>query len=667
MNPTRALVLVAFAAFLPGPAVGVDLSALDPKTSPCDDFYQYACGGWMASHPIAPDLPMRGAFTELLERNLAILRSILEKDAVESPARTPVQREIGDYYAACMDEQTIEARGTAPLQPDLDRIAGLTDKAALPDLLARLHLIGTDAFFSLSSQQDDKNAAQMLAIVDQSGLGLSDRDDYLRDDPKTAEQRRLYVEHVRKMLTLLGEPADRAAADAAAVMDVETGLAKVSLDLVSTRDPEKVYHKLSVKDLQALTTGFSWDRYFKGISAPPLAEVNVTVPDFFRGMDALIAKTDLPALRSYLRWRLVHAAAGLLPRAFVDESFAFYGKTIQGAKELPPHWKRCVQRTDNALGEALGQEYVAQTFGDEGKARMRAMVQALKKAMQKDLETVPWMTPATRRAALVKLAAIDEKIGYPDHWLDYSSIRIDRHDALGNAERGREFEFRRSLRKIGKPVDRGEWPLSPPAVNAGYRPQLNDVSFPAGILQPPFYARGGDDAFNLGAVGAFIGHELTHGFDDTGRQYAANGDRQDWWTPEDQKEFEQRASCILDQTSRYTAVGDVKLNGRLDLGETIADNGGMRLAYMVLRDSLAGKPGAEVQGFTPEQRFFLGWGQIWCENNTPEFSRWLALNNPHPPGRYRADGVVSNMPEFQQAFRCKTGAPMAPANRCRVW
>ncbi|HEY2738813.1 MAG TPA: M13 family metallopeptidase, partial [Thermoanaerobaculia bacterium] len=643
-------------------------SSLDPKTSPCDDFYQYACGGWTASHPISPELPMRGSFIDLMEKNFTVLRSILEKDAVETPGRTPVQREIGDYYAACMDEATIEAKGTAPLQPDLDRIAGLSDKAALPDLLAHLHTIGTDAFFSFSSQQDDQNAAQMLAIVDAAGLGLPGRDDYLRDDPKTTEQRRLYVEHVRKMFSLLGEPADRAAADAAAVMDLETSLAKVTLDRVSTRDPQNVYHKVAVKDLQAMTPGFSWDRYFKATPAPPMTEVNVTEPDFFRGMDALLARTDLPALRSYLRWRLVSAFASYLPRAFVDEKFAFYGKTIQGVNELAPRWKRCVQETDNALSQALGQEFVAQTFGAEGKAQMRAMVQALRTAMQKDLETVPWMTPATRQAALGKLAAIDEKIGYPDHWRDYSSLRIDRQDALGNAARDNDlFGFRRWLSRIGKPVDRGEWTLAPTSVNAGYRPQFNDVTFPAGILQPPFYLKGGDDAFNLGAVGAFIGHELSHGFDDFGRQYAANGDRRDWWTPADQKEFEQRASCILDQTSRFTAVGDVKLNGRLDLGETIADNGGMRLAYMALQDSLAGKPGAEVQGFTPEQRFFLGWGQIWCENDTPEFLRLVALNDPHPPGRYRANGVTSNMPELQQAFHCKAGAPMVPANRCRVW
>jgi len=646
---------------------GVDLSSLDRKVSPCDDFYQYACGGWLAAHPIPADRSSWGRFDELQERNLAVLRSILDQRAADSPQRTPVQRQIGDFYAACMDEAGIEAKGTAPLQPDLDRIAALTDKAALPDLVAHLHAIGANVLFGFSSIQDFKNATAVIAAADQGGLGLPDRDYYLKDDPKSAEQRKLYVEHVRRMLALAGAPADRAAADAAAVMGFETGLAKVSLDLVSRRDPQRLYHKLAVEDVQALTPGFSWERYLHSISAPATAVINITVPDYFRGMDALLAATDLPTLRAYLRWQLVHATAELLPKAFVDESFAFYGKTLAGIPELQPRWKRCVQRTDAGLGEALGQEFVERTFGHEGKARTRAMVQAIEAALKQDIETLPWMTPTTRRAAVVKLAGVANKIGYPDRWRDYGSVRVDRHDALGNFLRAGEFEFQRQLKKVGQPVDRGEWVMTPPTVNAYYNPLMNDINFPAGILQPPFYAPAADTAYNLGAIGAVIGHELTHGFDDSGRQFAANGNLEDWWTSADAKEFEQRATCIADQYGRYTAAGDLKVNGRLTLGENVADNGGLRIAYRALQATLAGKPRTAVGGFTPEQRFFLGWGEIWCESQTLETERLLTLTNPHSPSRYRVDGVVSNIPEFQQAFQCKPGAPMAPASRCRVW
>jgi len=682
MNATQAIVRLAAAAAAfasvsalaaaappaaTSPASGIDLSSIDAKVQPCDDFYRYVCTGWKASHPTPPDQSSWGRFDELQEHNYEVLRGILEKDAAPDPKRDPIQRQIGDFYAACMDESAIEAKGTAPLKPELDRIDALTDRAALPGLVAHLHPIGANVLFSFSSLQDFKDATQVLAAADQGGLGLPDRDYYLKDDPKSAEQRKLYVEHVRRMLALSGEPADRAAADAGAVMAFETGLAKASLDLVSRRNPQKVYNRMTVKDLQALTPGFSWDAYLRGISAPPVTALNVTVPDYFRAMDALVAKTDLATLRAYLRWQLVHGSASLLPKAFVNESFGFYNKTLAGAKELRPRWKRCVSATNGALGEALGREYVATNFGPAAKARTKAMVAAIEAALKQDIETLPWMTPVTKKAAEGKLKAIANKIGYPDRWRDYSSIEVGRGDYLGDAYRADAFEFRRQLGKVGKPVDRGEWAITPPTVNAYYNPLMNDINFPAGILQPPFYSQTADDAVNFGAIGAVIGHELTHGFDDSGRQFAANGNLQDWWTPADAKEFEARASCIADQYSGYTAVDDVKVNGRLTLGENTADNGGVRIGGIALANTLAGKPGAKVDGYTPEQRFYIGWAQIWCENVTPEMDRLLALTNPHSPGRYRVNGVVSNSPEFQKAWSCKPGAPMAPETRCRVW
>ncbi len=655
----------------PAPAAAAslrfDIRSLDTSVSPCDDFYRYACGGWMAAHPIPADRPTWGRFDELQQQNVASLHAILEKDAAEDAARTPVQRQIGDFYAACMDERAIEAKGTAPLAAELSRIAGLESKDGLPELLAHLHRIGLDVLFNFSSGQDFGDATVVLAFVDQGGMGLPDRDYYLKTDAESVEQRDLYRRHVERMLQLLGDPAPRAASEAAAVLEVETGLARAALDQVSRRDPRSLYHKLAPPALQALTPGFAWDRYLRALGAPPIAAANVAVPGFLSGFDALLAKSDLDTLRAYLRWQLVHGEEALLPAAFVDESFAFYGKTLSGTRELPPRWKRCVGLTDNLLGEALGQEFVAGHFGPEGKERTRKMVAALETALGQDIETLAWMTPATRAAALAKLHAIANKIGFPDVWRDYSGVRIDRHDALGNSLRAEEFELARQLGKIGKPVDRGEWGMTPPTVDAYYSPLLNDINFPAGILQPPFFDRGQDDAINFGAIGAVIGHELTHGFDDSGRKFAGNGSLVDWWTPADGKEFERRASCLVDQYSGYTAVGDVKVNGRLTLGENVADNGGLRLSYAALESTLGRRPRLAIDGLTSEQRFFLGWSQIWCQHATPEYERLRALTNAHSPDRFRVDGAVSNMPEFQQAFHCPAGAPMAPAARCRVW
>jgi endothelin-converting enzyme/putative endopeptidase len=649
----------------PLPAFNADM--LDRSVDPCVDFYKFACGKWMAANPIPPDQASWGRFDELAERNREILRDILEKASAPDPTRSAVRQKIGDYYASCMDEKAIDAKGVAPLQPELARIGALRDKSELPELLAHLQRLGANAVFHFTSDQDFKDATQVIAVADQGGLGLPERDYYFRNDPKSVELRKAYVTHVQKMFELMGEPPAQAAADAATVMQMETALAKASMDVVQRREPANVYHKMTVAELAKLSPEFAWNRYLKAADIPPVQSLNVAVPDFFKGMQGLLADQPLDNWKTYLRWHLVHSAAHVLPQPFVEEDFSFYGKTLTGAKELRPRWKRCVRYTDGDLGEALGQPYVEETFGAEGKERTLKMVQALEKALRTDIEQVPWMTEATRKQALLKLDKIANKIGYPDKWRDYSKLEIVRGDALGNNFRANQFEFNRELAKIGKPVDRKEWEMSPPTVNAYYDPQLNDINFPAGILQPPFFDKRLDDAINFGAIGAVIGHELTHGFDDEGRQFDADGNLRDWWTPADARAFDEREQCFVQEYSAFTPVDDVHLNGKLTLGENTADNGGLRLGLMALEAELKENAAKPIGGFTPQQRLFLGWGQIWCENATPEIQRMQAQTDPHSTAEPRVNGVVVNMPEFEKAFGCKAGSPMVRQNACRVW
>ena len=660
------VLLISLCALTGAAQTGFSPDGLDRSVSPCTNFYQFACGGWLKNNPIPADQSTWGRFSELHERNQRILRDILETSSAKT-TRTPVEQKIGDYYSSCMDEKGIEAKGTAPLKPWFEGVDALKDKKQLTPELIRLHTSLIGAMFSTGSGQDFKNAENVIAQLDQGGLGLPERDYYFKDDPKSVDLRKAYVAHVARMFQLLGDNAEVAAAKAATVMKIETALAKGHLDVVTRRDPNKLDHVMSVKQLADLAPSINWGEYLPAVGANQ-PTLNVAVPEFFKTLDQAIKDISLDDWKIYLKWHIVHSAAPLLPSAFVNENFAFYGKTLTGAKELRPRWKRCVQFVDGDLGEALGQKYVEMTFGEKGKERTLTMVRALEKALQEDIHKLDWMTPDTKKQAIEKLHAVANKIGFPEKWRDYSSLEIKSGDAVGNSFRSNVFEFHRQMARIGKPVDKQEWFMTPPTVNAYYDPQNNNINFPAGILQPPFYDNNMDMAVNLGAIGAVIGHELTHGFDDEGGKFDAKGNLDNWWTEKDLKEFESRTQCIAKQYGNYTAVGDLKVNGELTLGENVADNGGLRIAYMALMDLLAGKTLPKKDGFTPEQRLFLGWGQIWCQNQRDEIIRLRTLTDPHAPPQWRVNGTVSNMPEFWKAFGCTTGQPMVRGeNACRVW
>jgi len=644
-----------------------DINAMEKSVDPCVDFYQYACGNWLKSNPIPADQAEWGRFDELHERNQMILRNILEKASADNPNRSSNDQKIGDFYYSCMDEAGIEAKGTAPLKSIMERIDEVTDKSQLPALVGQLHSSGVEALFAFGSEPDAKDSMMEIAGTDQGGLGLPDRDYYLKTDAKSVEMRNAYVQHVTNMFKLLGESPDKAAAHAKTVINLETELAKASMDRVERRDPNKVYHKMTTAQLQALSPAFTWKEYFAIIGSPSFDSLDVSVPDFVKGMNQLVANRDLEDIKTYLRWQTAHRAAPLLPKAFVDENFAFYGKTLTGAKEIRPRWKRCVSFANGDLGEALGEAYVAQQFPPESKAATLKMVHELEAALKNDITQLPWMTAETKKQALDKLAHIENKIGYPDKWRDYSTLKIVRGDALGNGRRANEFEFKRELKKIGKPVDRTEWGMTPPTVNAYYNPQENNINFPAGILQPPFYDPKVDDAVNFGAIGAVIGHELTHGFDDSGSDFDAQGNLRNWWTAKDREQFDKLEQCFVNEYDGFVAVDDVHLKGKLTLGENTADNGGLRIADMALLEVLGSAPRKPIDGFLPEQRLFIGWGQIWCENQRPENARMLAGVDQHSPSKFRVNGVVGNMPEFQKAFGCKANAPMVRNPACRVW
>ncbi len=662
-----ALIAALSAAALAQKPVGFDPTSLNRTVEPCVNFYQFACGGWQKSNPRPADQGSWGSFDVLQDRNRIVLHNILEGVSANKPGRTAIEQKIGDYFAGCMDEKTIDAKGLAALKTDLDAIAAIRNKAGVTDAVIHLYKIGSAPFFRFGSEPDAKDSAHIIAGLDQGGLALPDRDYYFREDPKSVELRAKYILHLQKIFQLLGASASEAAFKAKVIMKTETTLAKGSLDRVARRDPNNVYHKLSVKELISLAPGFDWQKFFDATGAPAFESLDVSVPPFVRAMESVIVESSLDDLKTYLTWNLLIGSRGNLPTAFEREFFDFFGRNLGGAKEMRARWKRCTDQVDNQLPDALGRMFVEKTLGEEGKRRTQQMVDALEKALERDIKSLDWMTAKTKEQALVKLHAIINKVGTKAHWMDYTSIQIARDDALGNAARTSLFELHRQLAKIGKPLDKMDWQMSQPTVNAYYDPQENDINFPAGILQPPFYDNSMDDAVNFGAIGAVIGHELTHGFDDQGRQYDAQGNLRDWWTEEDAKAFEKRAQCVVDQYSGFTAVDDVKLNGKLTLGENTADNGGMRIAYMALMDTLGGKIPPKRDGFTAEQRFFLGWAQVWCTNQSDENARTQAQSNEHSTGQFRVNGVVQNMPEFQKAFACKAGQPMVKTPACRVW
>jgi len=683
MRPLRLLLLPLFSALLSAggfaqssstgstkmPA-GFSVETIDKSIDPCVDFYEYACGNWLKNTEIPADQAQWVSFVELHERNLDVERGILEKAAAGGASRDGVDQRIGDLYGSCMDEKTVNAKGAAPVKPELDRVAAVRDKAGLIDELAHLYLTGNASLFSFYASPDLHNADQVIAYIDQGGLSLPDRDYYIKDDQKMKDMRQHLVEYITQSFTLAGQTPQQAADSAQAVLRIETALAKASMDRTARRDPKNRDHKMTREEAVALGPNFYLNRYFVGVGAPDFSNLNVTNPDFFKQVNGVMESEPLDSLKTYVSWHVLRNASPWMSQSFVEANFKFQ-QNLTGQKELPARWKRCVGLVDGELGEALGQKYVDATFGADGKARMLKMVDALEKSLAEDIHELSWMSDETKKEAKVKLDAIRNKIGYPDVYRDYSSITIKSDDLVGNIARADEFESKRDVAKIGKPLDRKEWGMTPPTVNAYYSGSYNEIVFPAGILQPPFFDKSMDDAVNFGGIGLVIGHELTHGFDDQGRKFDPQGNLHDWWTEQDGKEFEKRVSCIADEYSNFVAVDDLKLNGRLTLGENTADNGGARIALAALEhmiaDDKSGKESQKIDGYTPEQRFFLGFARVWCEKRRPEVARTRVLTDPHSPGKYRVDGVVQNMPEFQRAWGCKAGQPMVSENACHVW
>jgi putative endopeptidase len=649
----------------------LDVSSMDKSVDPCVDLYKYSCGGWQKKNPIPPDQTSWSVYGKLYQDNLIFLHGMLEQAAQPAEGRNAVTQKIGDFYSACMDEDSANKRGLAAIQSDLDSIAQIKSAREITPLVAHLQLTsgGHSLLFEAGSTQDPDNSEQEIADVDQGGLGMPDRDYYTKQDAKSKETREHYLQHVQKVFELAGDPPAQAKKNAATVMRLETAMAKASLTRVDRRDPHKLVHKMKMSELSKLAPNLDWPTYYHDMQYPEFAILNVDAPDFMKELNTLLSSESIDNWKTYLRFHVIDGASSYLSSPFVDENFAFYRKYLRGAKEQQPRWKRCVQYVDNDLGEALGQVYVAKVFSPELKASTLDMVKRIEDAMGQRIRALDWMSPETKQQALSKLAGIRNKIGYPDKWRDYSAVQITRDDFAGNVARAHQFEVRRDINKIGKPVDHGEWDMSVQTVDAYFNPQMNDINFPAGVLLPPLYDLKIDDAPNYGDTGGTIGHELTHGFDDEGSQYDAHGNLKDWWSKEDRAKFDARTKCVDDQYSSYVAVDDVHVNGKLTLGENVADLGGEILAYMAWKDADKDKHLEPIDGLTPEQRFFVGFAQWDCANERPEDIRVRAMTDPHSPARYRINGVVVNMTEFKEAFSCKAGQPMVKPDKdlCKVW
>ena len=657
------------------PIPGFDPTAMDTTADPCENFYQYACGNFAKLHPIPADMPEFDEFVNLYEFNTQALREIVEKAAAAHAAAGTDEQKIGDYYESCVDTDAINKAGLKPIQPELDRIDGLTSKKELPALIARLNRMGVGVFFDYSSMPDFKNATENIGAIDQGGLGLPEKDYYFRTDAKSVQVRKDYVAHLAKMFTLLGEPAQAAQDDAQKTMDLETAMAKASQGVVERRNPDNLYHMAALTSFAATVPVLDVRAYLADLGSPAVEKVNVVSPEFFTALNTTLSQTDLHTIQAYLRVHLADAFATDLPTAFDEEHFDFFGRKLEGTPEQEPRWKRCVNATDRSLGEVLGKLYVQEYFTPDMKAETVQMVHDIEAAMGKDIQSLDWMSPETKVKAEDKLHMVADKIGYPNKWRDYSKLEIEAGNAFVNEMRAEEFATDYDLHKIGKPVDRQEWGMTPPTVNAYYDPSQNNINFPAGILQPAFYDKDATDATNYGHIGAVVGHELTHGFDDEGAKFDGEGNLHNWWTPDDKKQFEAKTDCLVNEYGSFTAVDDVKVNGKLTLGENTADNGGARLSLMALmaRQAMSGTPVAKTaeqeseQKYTPQQQFFIGYAQNWCSNERPAFMRMLAQVDPHSPDALRVKGVLVNMPEFAKAFGCRAGQPMAPVKACRVW
>lgn len=663
------VVLFAFCTMTFAQNTGFDASRMNKSIEACDNFYQYANGTWLKNTQIPAAFPAYGSFDILQDRNTELSRDILEAAMKNSKAaKNSSEQLIGDYFAACMDTAAIEKNGAKPLDKYFKEIEAIKDANSLQAEIANLHRIGVSALFSFYASPDQKNSSINIASANQGGLGLPNRDYYTKDDSQSKELREKYVAHIAKMFELLGDSKTQAKANADAIMRIETRLAMASKTPVEERDPVANYNKMSIADADKVTTNFNWETYAAKLGAPKFADINLGQPDFFKEMNRMLADVSIADWKTYLRWNVLNTFAENLSKKFDDQNFEFYGKTLNGTAEQQPRWKRCTYSSDGAIGEALGQEFVKKNFTPEAKKRMDELITNLFAAYRERILKLDWMSEATRREALTKLAAIQRKIGYPDKLRGYAGLEIDRKSHFGNSIRAIEFSRHRNLQDIGQPVDKTRWGMTPSTVNAYYNSSYNEIVFPAGILQPPFFNFAADDAINYGGIGAVIGHELTHGFDDEGSQFDAAGNLKMWWTADDRKKFEEKTDCVSSQFNAFEVEKDLFANGKLTLGENLADLGGLTIAYEAFQKSMQGKPRpASIDGFTPEQRFFLGWAQVWAENERPEFARMLTQTNPHSLPKFRVNGPLSNLPQFAEAFSCKVGDKMVNQKQCQIW